>query len=75
MSDTATSTRTAASIIDGAARTDAPGGRLESTNPANLSDVVAEVLLTDAQGFEDACRAARAAQRDWPRCPRRPAAA
>jgi alpha-ketoglutaric semialdehyde dehydrogenase len=69
MSDTVTSTRTAASIIDGAARTDAPGGRLESTNPANRSDLVAEVLLTDAQGFEDACRAARAAQRDWAAVP------
>jgi acyl-CoA reductase-like NAD-dependent aldehyde dehydrogenase len=69
MPDTATSTRTAASIIDGAARADAPGGRLESTNPANLSDVVAEVLLTDAQGFEDACRAARAAQRPWAAVP------
>jgi len=69
MSDTAISTRTAASIVDGVARTDAPGGRLESTNPANLSDVVAEVLLTDAQGFEDACRAARAAQRGWAAVP------
>src|ERR671916_990794 len=65
MSDTATSLRIAASIIDGRERTDAPGGRLESTNPANRSDVVAEVLLTDAQGFEDACRAARAAQPAW----------
>ena len=65
MPDTATSTRTAASIIGGVERTDAPGGRLESTNPANLSDVVAEVLLADAQGFEDACRAAREAQRAW----------
>ena len=69
MSDTVISTRTAASIIDGAERTDAPGGRLESTNPANLSDVVAEVLLTDAQGFEDAARAARAAQRAWAQVP------
>ena len=69
MSDTVTSTRTAASIIDGAERTDAPGGRLESTNPANLSDVVAEVLLADAGGFEDAARAARAAQRDWAAVP------
>jgi len=69
MPDTATSTRTAASIIEGVARTDAPGGRLDSTNPANLSDVVAEVLLTDAQGFEDACRAARAAQRAWAAVP------
>jgi acyl-CoA reductase-like NAD-dependent aldehyde dehydrogenase len=69
MSDTATSARTAASIIAGQERTDAPGGRLESTNPAKLSDVVAEVLLTDAQGFEDACRAAREAQRAWAAVP------
>jgi acyl-CoA reductase-like NAD-dependent aldehyde dehydrogenase len=69
MPETATTTRTAASIIDGAARSDAPGGRLESTNPAKLSDVVAEVLLTDAGGFVDACRAARAAQRAWAAVP------
>ena len=69
MSDTATSTRTAASIVDGAVRTDAPGGRLESTNPAQLSDVVAEVLLTDADGVVDAARAARAAQRAWAQVP------
>ena len=60
MPDTATSTRTAASIIDGRELTDAPGGRLESTNPADLADVVAEVLLADADGFVAACRAARA---------------
>ena len=65
MPDTATSLRTAASIIDGQERADAPGGRLESTNPANLSEVVAEVLLTDADGFVDACRAASAAQPAW----------
>jgi alpha-ketoglutaric semialdehyde dehydrogenase len=69
MSDTAISARTAASIVDGVPRTDAPGGRLESTNPANLSDVVAEVLLTDADGFADACRVARAAQRSWAAVP------
>ena len=69
MSDTATATRTAASIVDGVARTDAPGGRLESTNPAQLSDVVADVLLADAQGFEDACLVARAAQREWAAVP------
>src|SRR5688572_14272487 len=69
MSDTATSLRTAASIIDGQERTDAPGGRLESTNPANRADVVAEVLLTDADGFVDACRAARAAQPAWASVP------
>ena len=65
MPDTAISTRTAASIIDGRERTDAPGGRLESTNPANRGDVVAEVLLSDADGFVDGCRAARAAQSAW----------
>ena len=69
MPDTATSTRTAASIIGGEQRTDAPGGRLESTNPALLSEVVADVLLTDAQGFEDAARAARAGQRAWAAVP------
>src|ERR671914_1878470 len=69
MSDTATSLRTAASIIDGEERGDAPGGRLESTNPSNRSDVVAEVLLTDAGGFVDACRSARAAQAAWASVP------
>jgi acyl-CoA reductase-like NAD-dependent aldehyde dehydrogenase len=69
MSETVARARTAASIIAGTPRTDAPGGRLESTNPADLSDVVAEVLLTDAAGFEDACRAARAAQREWAAVP------
>ena len=34
---------TIASIVDGVARGDAPGGRLTSTNPANTSEVVAEV--------------------------------
>ena len=74
MSDTATSTRTAASIVDGAVRTDAPGGRLESTNPAQLSDVVAEVLLTDADGV---VAAAPRGRRSVPgrRCPHPPAAA
>ena len=39
--------------------------RIESRNPAQLDDVVAEVTLEDADGFADACRTARAAQRDW----------
>ena len=68
MPDAATSLRTAASIIDGQERTDAPGGRLESTNPANRSDVIAEVLLADAPRFRGrlprrACRAARVGRR------------
>ena len=69
MPDTATATRTVASIVDGGAAAGAPGGTLESTNPANLADVVAQVALTDAQGFEDACRTARAAQREWASVP------
>src|SRR5215204_2050490 len=58
-----------ASVIDGEARTDAPGGRLISTNPAKLDDVVAEVALADAATFVDACAAARAAQREWAKVP------
>ena len=61
--------RTIASIVDGRQRDDAPGGRLTSTNPARTDEVVAEVLLGDAQTFEDACRAARAAQPEWAAVP------
>src|SRR5919106_1482308 len=61
--------RTIASIVDGTPREDAPGGRLTSTNPAPTDEVVAEVLLGDAQTFEDACRAARAAQPGWAAVP------
>src|SRR5687768_18606912 len=58
-----------ASVIGGEARTDAPGGRLTSTNPGKLDDVVAEVALADAATFVDACAAARAAQREWAKVP------
>ncbi|HEX8856930.1 MAG TPA: aldehyde dehydrogenase family protein, partial [Thermoleophilaceae bacterium] len=61
--------RTVASIIGGRPRTDAPGGRLVSTNPAHTDDVVAEVLLGDAQTFVDACGAAREAQKAWAATP------
>ncbi|MEA2291954.1 MAG: alpha-ketoglutaric semialdehyde dehydrogenase [Solirubrobacteraceae bacterium] len=63
------STATIASIVAGRPRSDAPGGRLTSTNPANTSEVVAEVLLGDAQTFVDACRAAREAQPAWAAVP------
>ena len=69
MSATATATRRVASIVDGRARDDAPGGRLTSTNPANTSDEVAEILLGDATTFTDAARAARAAQAEWRKVP------
>jgi acyl-CoA reductase-like NAD-dependent aldehyde dehydrogenase len=62
-----TETRTVGSIIGGEGRRD--GERLESRNPANLDDVICEVLLGDAGTFVDACRAARAAQREWAAVP------
>src|SRR3954471_15817959 len=43
--------------------------RIESRNPAHLDDVVAEVALADATAFVDACRAARAAQKEWAAVP------
>jgi acyl-CoA reductase-like NAD-dependent aldehyde dehydrogenase len=43
--------------------------RVESRNPANLDDVVAEVEMADAAGFVEACRRAREAQRDWAATP------
>src|SRR5947208_4127287 len=58
-----------ASVIGGEARTDAPGGRLRSTNPARTDEVVAEVLLGDASTFVDAARSARAAQSEWAKVP------
>src|SRR4051812_278824 len=42
---------------------------LESTTPANLTDVVARVEATDAQGIVDAARKAQEAQRAWAQTP------
>jgi acyl-CoA reductase-like NAD-dependent aldehyde dehydrogenase len=42
---------------------------VDSVNPADQSDVVARVELTDAAGFAAACRAARAAQPAWAAVP------
>ena len=61
--------RTVSSIIAGRAATDAPGGRETSTNPADTSQAVADVLLGDAGTFVAACEAARAAQREWAAVP------
>jgi aldehyde dehydrogenase (NAD+) len=61
--------RVVASLISGAPPSGAPGGTLTVSNPAHLDEVVAEVSLGDAATFVDACRAARAAQRDWARVP------
>ena len=62
-----TETRTVGSIIGGEARSE--GNRIESRNPANLDDVICEAALADADTFVDACRAARAAQREWAAVP------
>jgi aldehyde dehydrogenase (NAD+) len=45
------------------------GRRVESRNPAQLDDLVAEVELADAGGFAAACRRAQQAQREWERVP------
>jgi aldehyde dehydrogenase (NAD+) len=65
MTETLASSRTVASVVGGQPQTDAPGGRLTSTNPARTSDVVAETLLGDASTFVAACQAARDAQQAW----------
>ena len=66
---TTTETRTIGSIVGGRTAADAPGGRVQSTNPARLDESVAEVLLADADTFVEACRAARAAQAEWAAVP------
>jgi acyl-CoA reductase-like NAD-dependent aldehyde dehydrogenase len=61
-------TRRCTSIVGGNP-TAGPGSHQHSTNPADLSDVVADVALGDASTFADACRAARGAQPGWARVP------
>src|SRR6478752_6477207 len=57
--------RTVSSVIAGRPVAGAPGGRIRSTNPARLDDVVADVALGDAALLVTAARAARDAQRAW----------
>ncbi|HKB32097.1 MAG TPA: aldehyde dehydrogenase family protein [Streptosporangiaceae bacterium] len=57
--------RNITSIVGGVPVTGAPGGRITSTNPARISEVVAEVSLGDAGTFAAAARAAREAQPAW----------
>src|SRR3954467_8146705 len=61
--------RPVASYIGGSPASDAPGGTLESVNPANTDEVVAEIQLGDAGTFVEACRAARSAQEAWAHTP------
>ena len=62
-------TRTVTSLIRGVPHPGAPGGTLESRNPARLDDVVAEAALADAPLFVAACHAAREAQPAWAATP------
>jgi aldehyde dehydrogenase (NAD+) len=62
-------TRTCSSIINGKPVGGAPASTISSTNPANLSEVVAEVALADAATFGEACQAAHDAQPGWARVP------
>src|SRR3712207_1087242 len=67
--ETVSASRTVASIVGGRTLEDAPGGRMNSINPARTDETVAEVLLGDAATFVEACRAARQAQREWAAVP------
>ncbi len=57
--------KSCSSIIAGKVTGDDRGGLLQSTNPARLREVVAEVALGDAATFTEACHAAKAAQEPW----------
>jgi acyl-CoA reductase-like NAD-dependent aldehyde dehydrogenase len=62
-------TKSCSSIIAGKATDDDNGGRMVSTNPARLTDVVADVCLGDAGTLLEACRVAKAAQPSWANVP------
>ena len=62
-------TRNVASIIGGKSASEAPGGQMNSVNPARTNDVVAEVSLGNANTFVEACQAAREAQKEWASVP------
>jgi alpha-ketoglutaric semialdehyde dehydrogenase len=62
-------TPTVASLLNGDAVEDAPGGTLRISNPAHLDEAVAEARLGDATTFLEACREAKAAQPGWAAIP------
>src|ERR687886_1367946 len=69
MRTTVSAARTVASIVGGRTLQDAPGGRFGSINPARTDEAVAEVLLSDAGTYVEACQAAREAQKEWAAVP------
>ena len=62
-------TRSVASILAGKPTNKAPGGHINSVNPARTDDVVADVSLGDASTFIEACRLAQEAQKEWAAVP------
>ncbi len=61
-------TRAVSSVIGGKP-VDEGFEQMQSTNPAHLDDVVADVALASAATFADACRVAKAAQQSWAEVP------
>ena len=66
--------RSVRSLVNGSPIGEAPGGRRQIPNPADLADPVSEVLLGDADTFVTAAHAAAGARRPGRRCPHRSAA-
>ncbi|ADB50674.1 aldehyde dehydrogenase family protein [Conexibacter woesei] len=69
MSPSATQTLEVASIVAGRAVDGAAGGTLATRNPADLTQVVANVRLADSAAFVAAARAAHDAQPAWAAVP------
>lgn len=67
--EAASPTHKVSSLLGGRSTSDAPGGQINSLNPARVEDVVAEVSLGDASTFVEACRIARETQREWASVP------
>ncbi len=61
--------RACSSIIANKPTDDDSGGRMASTNPAHLDDVVAEVALGSADTFVAAARVGKGAQEAWAEVP------
>ncbi|MGH9102938.1 MAG: aldehyde dehydrogenase family protein [Acidimicrobiales bacterium] len=61
--------RRVSSVVGGRIDHDAPGGTVQSRNPARLEEVVAEVALGDAGTFAAACSVAKEAQVAWAAVP------
>ena len=63
--------RTVSSVIAGRPVADAPGGRMVSTNPARLDEVVADVALGDAALLVTAAQRRATRSGRGRTCPRR----